>query len=61
MTRNTLPSNISQSFIFPSSQGSEGSISSAGQMPEQGCRCQDNEQLFTKQKLFRTWSFIITG
>lgn len=29
-----------QNFIFPRSQGSVGSISSAGQMPEQGCGCQ---------------------
>lgn len=44
MTRNRLPY-ILQSFTFTSSQGSEGFISSAGQMPEQDCRCQDNEQL----------------
>lgn len=59
--RNRLPYNILQSFLFPSSQGSVGSISSADQMPEQDCRCQDNGQLLTKQKLFGTWSLIITG
>lgn len=41
--RNRLPYNILKSFIFPSSQGSMGSISSADEMPEQGCRCQDND------------------
>lgn len=35
-----LPYYILQSFIFPSSQCSTGSVSSAGQMPEQSCRCQ---------------------
>lgn len=30
-------------------------------MPEQGRRCQNNDQLLSKQKVFRTWSFIITG
>lgn len=40
MSRNRLPYHILQSFTFPGSQGSVGSISSAGQVPEQGCRCQ---------------------
>lgn len=59
--RNRLPNNILQSFIFPGSQGSVNSIFPADQVSEQGCRCQDNEQLLTKEKLFGTRSLIITG
>lgn len=43
-------------FTFPSSQGGVGSISSAGQMPEQGCKCQT--QWSTPHQAKVTWDMV---
>ena len=43
-------------FIFPSSQGGLGSISSAGQMAEQGCKCQ--RQWSTPHQAKVTWDMV---
>lgn len=53
---------ITFTFHFPQQSSEAGSISSAGQMAEQGCKCQRQWeiQLLIKQKLLGTWSLILT-
>ena len=43
-------------FVFPSGQGGMGSISSAGQLAEQGCKCQ--RQRSTPHQAKVTWDLV---
>ena len=43
-------------FMFPNGQGGMGSISSAGQMAEQGCKCQRQQSTPHQAKV--TWDLV---